>query len=225
MKRYYRIENGTKKWFKNVLVVDGMQIINPSEEQLINAGYVEFVHPIKEEPTKEELLRKAKEDKLKRLHDYDSSNFVNVCHIKYGGQSISYWANKHDRDALKSAVRDYITLGRTEYRLDLREMGISINLPCELLIQMLASLEVYATGCYNKTTDHEFAIKDLATIEEVYEYDFCVGYPERIVFNLDGDEPEEEDKKEVLPEDENSEVIVHEEGSDTKEEVIGDDVD
>ena len=194
MKRYYRIENGIRKWFKNVLVVDGMQIINPSEEQLINAGYVEFIPPAKEEPTEEELLRKAKEEKLKRLHEYDSSKSVNVCYIRYGGQSISYWADKHERDALKSAVRDYISLGKTEYRLDLREMGFSITLPCELLLQMLAALEVYATECYNKTTDHEFAIKALTTKDEIEAYDFTVGYPEKLVFNLDGDEPKEEVK-------------------------------
>lgn len=196
MKRYYRIENGIRKWFKNVLVVDGMQIINPSEEQLINAGYVEFIPPAKEEPTEEELLRKAKEDKLNRLHEYDSSKSVNVCYIRYGGQSISYWADKHERDALKSAVRDYITLGKTEYRLDLREMGISITLPCELLLQMLAALEVYATECYNRTTDHEFAIKSLVTKDEIEAYDFTVGYPEKLVFNLDGEEPKEEVKDE-----------------------------
>ena len=194
MKRYYKLENGIRKWFKNVLVVDGMQIINPSEEQLINAGYVEFMPPVKEEPTEEELLRKAKEEKLKRLYEYDESKSVNVCYIRYGGQSISYWADKHERDALKSAIRDYIALGKTEYRLDLREMGISITLPCELLLQMLAALEVYATECYNKTTDHEFAIKALTTKDEMEAYDFTVGYPEKLVFNLDGDEPKEEVK-------------------------------
>ena len=196
MKRYYRLENGIRKWFKNVLVVDGMQIINPSEEQLINAGYVEFMPPVKEEPTEEELLRKAKEEKLKRLYEYDESKSVNVCYIRYGGQSISYWADKHERDALKSAVRDYIALGKTEYRLDLREMGFSITLPCELLLQMLAALEVYATECYNKTTDHEFAIKALTTKDEMEAYDFTVGYPEKLVFNLDGEEPKEEVKDE-----------------------------
>lgn len=173
-----------------------MQIINPSEEQLINAGYVEFMPPVKEEPTEEELLRKAKEEKLKRLYEYDESKSVNVCYIRYGGQSISYWADKHERDALKSAVRDYIALGKTEYRLDLREMGFSITLPCELLLQMLAALEVYATECYNKTTDHEFAIKALTTKDEMEAYDFTVGYPEKLVFNLDGEEPKEEVKDE-----------------------------
>lgn len=197
MKRYYRIENGIKKWFSGVLKVDGKQIINPSEEQILSAGYVEFVPPVKEEPTEGEILNKAKAVKLRDLHEYDESNAVNVCFIRYGGQVITYWADKHERDALKSAIRDCIALGRKEYRLDLREKGFSITLPCELLLQMLAALEVYATECYNKTTDHEFAIKALTTKDEMEAYDFTVGYPEKLVFNLDGEEPEEEEKKDA----------------------------
>ena len=92
---------------------------------------------------------------------------MNTCYIVYGEQNVMYWADKHERDALKSAIRDCISLGRTEYRLDLREKGFYITLPCELLLQMLAALEVYATECYNKTTDHEFAIKAFVSIDEV----------------------------------------------------------
>jgi uncharacterized protein len=34
-----------------------------------------------------------------------------------------------------------MALGRTEYRLDLRELGVSLSIPCETLLQMLALLE------------------------------------------------------------------------------------
>ena len=192
MKRYYKLENGIKKWFNGVLKLDGKQIINPSEEQLISAGYVEFVPPAPVEPTEAELLERAKANKIKELYRYDESDSVNTCYIVYGGQNVMYWADKHERDALKSAIRDCISLGRTEYRLDLREKGFSITLPCELLLQMLATLEVYATECYNKTTDHEFVIKTFATIAEVDEYDFHVGYPEVLTFDLNNSEQKEE---------------------------------
>ena len=188
MKRYYKEENGTRIWFKNILKVDGVQIINPSEEQLSAAGYVLYVPPAKAGPTETELLAGAIKEQVRKLHDYDGSNAVNVCYIRYAGQTVGYWADKHERDALKSAVRDYISLGRTEYRLDLRDKGFSITIPCEDLLRMLAALEVYATECYNRTTDHEFAIKALATKEEVYVYDFYgAGYPERLTFDLGGD--------------------------------------
>ena len=102
----------------------------------------------------------------------------------YQGNELHYWADKHERGSLGSAVKDCMTLGRTEYRLDLRELGVSLSIPCEKLLQMLAVFEVYAIDCYNKTTDHEFAIKALSTKEEIGSYDFKVGYPEIPKFEL-----------------------------------------
>lgn len=184
MKRYYKEENGIKIWFNGVLKYDGRQIINPSEEQLLAAGYVEYVPPTPEEPTEEELLADAKSRKLAELNDYDNSSAVNDCIIVYQGHPIHYWASKTERNDLKNAVRDYLSMGRTEYRLDLRDKGISITLPCELLLQMMAALEVYAIECYNKTTDHNYAIKALETLEEVEAYDFKIGYPEKLRFEV-----------------------------------------
>lgn len=177
MKRYYKEENGTKIWFSGVLKYDGRQIINPSEEQLLAAGYVEYVPPTPEAPTEEELLEKAKRRKLSELHEYDNSSEVNDCIIVYQGEEIHYWANKTERNDLKNAVRDCIAMGRDTYRLDLRDKGVSIALPCEALLQMLSALEIYAIDCYNRTTDHEFGIKVLTTKDEIEAYDFTIGYP------------------------------------------------
>lgn len=96
---------------------------------------------------------------------------------------MHYWADKTERDALKGAIRDCMSVGRETYHLDLREKGISISLPCDVL-QMLAALEIYAIDCYNKTTDHEYEIKSLNTIEEVESYNYRVGYPEKLTFEL-----------------------------------------
>lgn len=49
---------------------------------------------------------------------------------------------------------------------------------------MLAQLEVYAIDCYNKTTDHEYAIKALTTQDEIIAYDFMQGYPDKLTFEL-----------------------------------------
>ena len=176
MKQYYKEENGKRVWFDGVLKSNGKQIINPSEEQILAEGWLEYVPPVIPEPTEEELLEQARDAKIKELHAYDENEDVNNCIIVYQGQEIHYWKDKHERDALKSAVRDFIAMGRTEYRLDLREAGISIMLPCEVLLQMLAVLEIYAADCYNKTTDHEFALNALSTETEIEAYEFT-GYP------------------------------------------------
>lgn len=161
--------------------VVGMNTFNPTEDMLLADGWVEYIVP---EPSAEQLLERARMMKLSELHKYDESSEVNDCIIVYGGQELHYWASKDERNDLKSAVKDCISVGRETYRLDLRDKGISLVLNCELLLQMMAALEVYAIDCYNKTTDHEFAIKTLATIEEVEAYDFKVGYPSIPRFEL-----------------------------------------
>lgn len=161
---------------------DGRVTYNPTEKMVLADGWVEYIAP---EPSAEQLLEKARRMKLNELRKYDESSEVNDCIIVYQGNELHYWADKHERDALKSAIRDYIALGRTKYRLDLRNIGISLWIPCEGLLGMLAHLEVYATDCYNKTTDHEFAIKACTTKDEVDAYVFRgVGYPEIPRFEL-----------------------------------------
>ena len=157
-------------------------VYNPTHEMLLENGWVEYVAPI---PTEEELLAEAKRRKIRMLDLYDNSSEVNDCIIVYQGQELHYWANKHERGSLGSAVRDCMALGRTEYRLDLRELGVSLSIPCEKLLQMLAVLEVYAIDCYNKTTDHRFAIEACKTIGEVDAYEFRgIGYPAKCRFEL-----------------------------------------
>ncbi len=185
MKRYYKEENGVRTWLGNVLKWNGLQIINPSEEQILAAGYVEYIIPEAPELTEEEITENIRQGKLLQLHSYDGSKEVNVCYIVHGEETFEYWADKHERDALKSALKDCMLMGRTTYRLDLRELGISLVVECELLLQMMAALEVYAVDCFNKTTDHEFALKSLMTKEEIMEYRYeGVGYPEKLTFNL-----------------------------------------
>lgn len=135
-------------------------------------------------PSEEQIVERARQRKLDELHEHDESSYVNDCIIVYQGQELHYWADKTERDSLKGAVRDYLSVGRVNYRLDLREIGVSLWIPCELLLGMLAQLEVYTADCYNKTTDHEFAIKSLTTKDEIEDYDFRVGYPSIPRFEL-----------------------------------------
>lgn len=187
MKQYEKIIDGKtviKKREEIVIRKDGRVTYNPTEEMVLADGWVEYVPHAPVEPSAEVLLERAKKRKLLDLHDYDESSEVNDCIIVYQGQELHYWANKTERDSLKGAVRDYLSVGRVNYRLDLREIGISLWIPCELLLGMLAQLEVYAADCYNKTTDHEFAIKSLTTKNEVEDYNFKVGYPSIPRFEL-----------------------------------------
>ena len=49
---------------------------------------------------------------------------------------------------------------------------------------MLAAIQLYADQCFIKTKQHEAAIKALATIEDINNYDYTVGYPTKLNFTL-----------------------------------------
>lgn len=67
MKQYSKIINGETVFFSNPLVVGEMQIINPSEEILLAAGWLEYIPPepepvdtTKYEPYTDEVVTKIK---------------------------------------------------------------------------------------------------------------------------------------------------------------------
>ena len=80
---------------------------------------------------------------------------------------------------------DYMEKGNEIYRLDLREYDVSLPISCEILIEILRDLECYAIDCYNVTTDHIFAVKKLTNIEEINRYDYTVGYPAHLTFDIE----------------------------------------
>lgn len=136
------------------------------------------------ERTGEEELAAAIEKKILEIYEYDNSTEVNNCFISYGGQQIPYWADKHSRNCLKSSLNDCITKGIETYRLDLRDANVSVEFECGKLVSLLMDLEVYAIQCFNRTSDHIFAVKALSDAAEIEAYDITQGYPEKLVFEL-----------------------------------------
>ena len=181
--QYYKEIDGEKVFFKNPLIMDDRQIINPTEEQLTKCGWIKYV-PEVYTPTPQQLLEQARQEKLMEIEAYDSSSDVNECLIHYNGETIPYWADKTTRTTLKEAVRDCIAVGISTYRLDLRDYGLSIDIDCELMLGMLQELEVYAIRCYNKTTDHIYAVKAMDNIEDIQDYDFRSDYPSKLEFSV-----------------------------------------
>lgn len=187
MKKYQK-QIGGKTVIKTrqeiVIRKDGRVTYNPTEEMVLADGWVEYVI-LEPKPIPEEvLIKRAKSRKIDEINEYDSSKEVNICYIKTSLDTIPYWANKTERSSLKSAIQDCIAMGRETYRLDLREVGVSVDINCEKLLSMLSALEVYAIDCYNKTTDHIYAVNTLTTVEEIEAYDYRVGYPEKLTFTL-----------------------------------------
>ena len=48
---------------------------------------------------------------------------------------------------------------------------------------MLNALELYALDCYNVTQAHLVAVNNMNFAEQIENYDYAVGYPNKLIFN------------------------------------------
>lgn len=156
--------NGEQKTF---------QVINPTEEMLFEDGWELYVTP---EPTPEELLAKAKRDKKREIEHYDSSSEVNEFYVN----DVPMWLDKATRTGLMLRFNSELAMKHQETTLWYGNMSIPLQL--NTAVQMLYALEVYASACYDNTQAHYAAVDALETIEEVENYDYRVGYPDKLRF-------------------------------------------
>lgn len=88
MKRYYKIIDGKTVFFREPLIVDGMQIFNPSEELILAAGWMVYIEPdpepvdeTKYEPYEEEVVAKLKQllqEQVKQQTDEEALNNIEL---------------------------------------------------------------------------------------------------------------------------------------------------
>ena len=64
--------------------------------------------------------------------------------------------------------------------------SVSLVINCDLAIQLLSALELYALECYNKTAEHKANVGKLMSIEDVEAYDYTTGYPDKLNLNTSG---------------------------------------
>lgn len=149
------------------------QIFNPSDELLLEDGWVLYVKP---EPTEEEQFMSAKNEKKNEIEFYDSSSEVNVFYI----QEIPIWLDKATRAGLKLRFEAELAMGMTETTLWYNNMQFPLSL--ENGMMMLYAIEVYASKCYDNTQMHLANVEKIETMEELNNYDYTTGYPEKLNF-------------------------------------------
>lgn len=176
MKRYYN--STTKEWYTEgnsiTKYIDGSLFSGiPSVEQLESWGYEEYIEPT---PTPEELLARAKDSKIAELEAYDSSDAVNSFTI----DGNPMWLTVDERQQIATQISANEAVGRTEMTRWFG--GASFTFPLTAWKQMLVALEVYAGDALNVTEGHRAAVTQLHTLQEVEDYDFTVGYPEKLEF-------------------------------------------
>lgn len=168
------IKDGNIKERKFIVITkDGGTTFNPTDEMLFEEGWEKYVIP---EPTKEELLARAKRDKKREIEHYDSSSSVNEFYVN----DVPMWLDKSTRTGLMLRFNAEIAVKKQDTVLWYGEVSIPLQL--NTAVQMLYALEVYASACYDNTQLHYANVDKLETIEEVENYDFRNGYPEKLRF-------------------------------------------
>lgn len=124
----------------------------------------------------------AKEMLLREIAVYDDKPKGEV-NVFYLGE-LPMWFTYDRRMTIKNGVESSQTMGRTDYTIYDDDTGLSVSIPCETALQMLAALEVYALDCLSSTNKHKAAVKALATVDEVAAYDYKSGYPDKLTFTL-----------------------------------------
>ena len=174
MKKYVKEING-KKVYKTrqqiVISKDGMSTYNPTEEMILADGWIEYIYV-----APEKTIDDYKRDLIDTITYYDSSSEVNEFYI----QGMPVWLDKNTRVGLRLRFESEAALGKIETTLWYN--GIQFPLKLEDAVNMLHAIELYASACYDNTQYHIAQINNLETIEDVKNYNYKSGYPEKLQF-------------------------------------------
>ena len=171
MQRY--IKNGVIKTRYQITVCNDEvgYVMNPEEELILADGWEIYVQP-------EKSIEQVRRETISAVTNYDKSQEVNSFFIG----EVQAWIDRDTRVSLMNSTNILKSMGQESTTLWLGNK--SYTLLCDLVIQLLGALEVYALQCYNTTAQHKANIDKIETIEELKEYNYKVGYPEKLVFNV-----------------------------------------
>lgn len=142
------------------------------EEEVKNAfdEYIQGIEKIK--------LQQAKQDKLQEIDTYDLSSAVNGFMLN----GLLVWLDKATRVGLMNSTTIAKAAGQETTTLWLK--GVKLVVGCDMAIQLLSALEMYALECFNVTASHKAAVGELKSIEEVEAYDYKSGYPKMLEMSV-----------------------------------------
>ena len=106
-----------------------------------------------------------------KINLYDKSERVN----SFIFQEKSLWLDKATRVGLMHLAN----CSTEDIQLILGDQILTFS--PDFVKEFLTKLEVYAGKCYVQTQKHLIAVDTLKTPEEVINYDYTTGYPEKIV--------------------------------------------
>lgn len=136
-------------------------------EGMTDAQYDEL-YPIVDE------LGDAKRTKLMEINIYDQSDNVNLFYL--AGQPM--WLDAQTRQTLRTSIESYQAVGSETVTKWFGEHEYTF--PTSAWLIMLNALEIYAAEALNVTESHKAAVIAMNSVEDIDDYDFTTGYPEKL---------------------------------------------
>ena len=128
--------------------------------------------PSKIKNLEEYVLRRIKDIIIDKITKYDVSENVNLFYL----QGNPMWLNDIKRTSLIKSTNIRKSQGAiTTVLWD--DYNNKYDIPVDMALNMLNTLEMYALDCYNMTAQHKKNISEMDSIEDVLNYDYMAGYP------------------------------------------------
>ena len=128
--------------------------------------------PSKIKNLEEYVLRRIKDIIIDKITKYDVSENVNLFYLR--GNPM--WLNDIKRTSLIKSTNIRKSQGAiTTVLWD--DDNNKYDIPVDMALNMLNTLEMYALDCYNMTAKHKKNISEMDSIEDVLNYDYMAGYP------------------------------------------------
>lgn len=123
-------------------------------------------------------LEAIKEYRTKQIQEYDKSKAVNE--FFYNEESM--WLDDATRTKLAKRLDVDKKSGLVTTKVNYE--GKTFVLPVEVAETMLFQLEQYARDSFDKTNENLAAVAAIEDADAAISYDFKIGYPEKLHFNL-----------------------------------------
>lgn len=128
--------------------------------------------PSKIKNLEEYVLRRIKDIIIDKITKYDVSENVNLFYL----QGNPMWLNDIKRTSLIKSTNIRKSQGAiTTVLWD--DDNNKYDIPVDMALNMLNTLEMYSLDCYNMTAQHKKNISEMDSIEDVLNYDYMAGYP------------------------------------------------
>ena len=147
---------------------------NPNDAEV--QSYDEFVAWVRSSLECDELTV-ARQRKISEIDLYDKSKAVEEFYLNGFGM----WYKADKRTTIRNLVESSVKEGRNEVTLWTEEEPIlPITVSCDLALDLLAKLEVYAGDALAVTQRKKAEVQALQSVEEINAYDITSGYPEKL---------------------------------------------